>query len=118
MPRYIQGVGRARVRSHRHIGGPAGDRQEDDQRRGDIARGPVHRAPDDQLETDHDEDQRPEIADLIEALDRDLSCVDEEGDDAGQDEDGGPQEGSVAVGVAHYRELTFTRRAPPWTVTS
>ena len=78
----------------------------------------MQEAPDDQLEADHDEDQRPEIDDLEDALGRDLPDVDEKSDDAGQDQQGRPEEAAVAICVAHQRVPIDTLSAPPETVTS
>src|SRR5256885_15513072 len=113
----VERAGRGWVRADSHVRGGADHRDEDDQRRGDIAGETVNYAADDELETDHDEDDRPQVDELVEAVDRYLTGVDEQRDDAAEDEDGGPEKAAIAVRVAHYRELMFTRGAPPRTVT-
>ncbi|TMF69010.1 MAG: hypothetical protein E6I17_07445 [Chloroflexi bacterium] len=114
----VEGVGRGWIRADRHVSGGADYRDEDDERRGDVAGETVDRAADDELEADHDQDDRPQVDELVEAIDRYLPGVDEQRDDASEDEDRGPEEAAVAVRVAHYRALMFTRSAPPETVTS
>src|SRR5439155_584829 len=78
----------------------------------------MRRPEDDELEADHDQADRPQVDELVAAIDRYLPGVDEQRDDASEDEDRGPEEAAVAVRVAHYRALMFTRSAPPEMVTS
>src|SRR5207247_1651911 len=76
-------------------------RQQDEEGRGDIASDPVDGAADDQLQTDHHQDERPQVDDPRQALDRDLAGVDQQGDDAREDQERRPEEAPVAIGVAH-----------------
>src|SRR6266576_7054496 len=61
--------GRGNVR-----GGPD-DREQHDDRRRDIAGDAVQEPPDNELEADHDQDQRPEVDNLRDTLDGDLPDV-------------------------------------------
>src|SRR5205814_344920 len=110
-------IGR-RVGGHSHVRRGPDDREQYHQSRRDVARNAVQKAPDDQLEADHDQDQRPQIHDLEDAVNADLPDVDEQRDDAGQDQQGRPEEAAVAVRVAHQLVPIDTLSAPPATVTS
>ena len=95
--RSLERLGGRRVRCYGDVRGRAHDGEQNHERRCDIARRALHRAANDQLETDHDQDHRPQVGQLQEAVDRNLSGVDQQRDDPDQDEDRRPEEAAVAV---------------------
>jgi len=97
--RRVELVGRARVGGQADIRDGTSGRHQDDEGGGNISGRSLHAATDDQLQPDHDEDQRPQIAKQAQTVGRDQAGVDQECENADQDQDRRPEEAAVVARV-------------------
>src|SRR5712691_7382436 len=110
--RGIQGLDSGRDRTpKRHVSRRAADREHHDQRGGNFSVGSLQGTPDDELQTDHDQDQRPQVHQAVETFDRYETYVDQERENANQDQDPRPEEAPVSPTHSHQLSPTSIRRA-------